>query len=107
MEISTLNSWLDLMRRNVRLKSSFNEFLRLLRSNTRRRRRRRERLEMKVGRGNMILSKKRSIYSFLTGGYADFLYWAKSAMQDMDNTGKLLELGGSLKSITYSILRAF
>lgn len=103
MEISTLNSWLDLMRRNVRLKSSFNEFLRLLRSNTRRRRRR-ERLEMKVGRGNMILSKKRSIYSFLTGGYADFLYWAKSAMQDMDNTGKLLELGGSLKSITYSIL---
>lgn len=104
MEISTLNSWLDLMRRNVRLKSSFNEFLRLLRSNTRRRRRRRERLEMKVGRGNMILSKKRSIYSFLTGGYADFLYWAKSAMQDMDNTGKLLELGGSLKSITYSIL---
>ena len=61
---------------------------------------------MKVGRGNMILSKKRSIYSFLTGGYADFLYWAKSAMQDMDNTGKLLELGGSLKSITYSILRA-
>ena len=95
------------MRRNVRLKSSFNEFLRLLRSNTRRRRRRRERLEMKVGRGNMILSKKRSIYSFLTGGYADFLYWAKSAMQDMDNTGKLLELGGSLKSITYSILRAF
>ena len=92
------------MRRNVRLKSSFNEFLRLLRSNTRRRRRRRERLEMKVGRGNMILSKKRSIYSFLTGGYADFLYWAKSAMQDMDNTGKLLELGGSLKSITYSIL---
>ena len=95
------------MRRNVRLKSSFNEFLRLLRSNTRRRRRRRERLEMKVGGGNMILSKKRSIYSFLTGGYADFLYWAKSAMQDMDNTGKLLELGGSLKSITYSILRAF
>lgn len=104
MEISTLNSWLDLMRRNVRLKSSFNEFLRLLRSNTRRRR---ERLEMKVGRGNMILSKKRSIYSFLTVGYADFLNWAKSAVQDMDKTGKLLELGGSLKSITYSILRAF
>ena len=94
------------MRRNVRLKSSFNEFLRLLRSNTRRRRRR-ERLEMKVGRGNMILSKKRSIYSFLTVGYADFLNWAKSAVQDMDKTGKLLELGGSLKSITYSILRAF
>ena len=97
------------MRRNVRLKSSFNEFLRLkflrfLRSNTRRRR---ERLEMKVGRGNMILSKKRSIYSFLTVGYADFLNWAKSAVQDMDKTGKLLELGGSLKSITYSILRAF
>lgn len=104
MEISTLNSWLDLMRRNVRLKSSFNEFLRLLRSNTRRRR---ERLEMKAGRGNMILSKKRSIYSFLTVGYADFLNWAKSAVQDMDKTGKLLELGGSLKSITYSILRAF
>ena len=92
------------MRRNVRLKSSFNEFLRLLRSNTRRRR---ERLEMKVGRANMILSKKRSIYSFLTVGYADFLNWAKSAVQDMDKTGKLLELGGSLKSITYSILRAF
>ena len=92
------------MRRNVRLKSSFNEFLRLLRSNTRRRR---ERLEMKVGRGNMILSKKRSIYSFLTVSYADFLNWAKSAVQDMDKTGKLLELGGSLKSITYSILRAF
>ena len=93
----------------MRLKSSFNEFLRLkflrfLRSNTRRRR---ERLEMKVGRGNMILSKKRSIYSFLTVGYADFLNWAKSAVQDMDKTGKLLELGGSLKSITYSILRAF
>ena len=55
----------------------------------------------------MILSKKRSIYSFLTVGYADFLNWAKSAVQDMDKTGKLLELGGSLKSVTYSILRAF
>ena len=55
----------------------------------------------------MILSKKRSIYSFLTVRYADFLNWAKSAVQDMDKTGKLLELGGSLKSITYSILRAF
>lgn len=93
MEISTLNSWLDLMRRNVRLNQvSTNSS---------------DSLEMKVGRANMILSKKRSIYSFLTVGYADFLNWAKSAVQDMDKTGKLLELGGSLKSITYSILRAF